>query len=210
MHFLCMKGLGIDAYFFIYGDNMGIIELVLISLSLSMDAFAVSMCKGLEMTEFRKKNAFFIAFFFGLFQAMMPLIGYLIGVNFEHLITNVDHFIAFGLLLIIGGKMVYDSFFEKDEITKKEKSINLKQILILAVATSIDALAVGVGFAFIKMNNIYLAITLIGVITFLLSFIGVFIGNKIGLKFKNKAQLFGGIVLILLGTKILLEHLGVI
>lgn len=188
---------------------MEVWELILIALSLSMDAFAVAMCRGVEMKKFNIKNALIIAAFFGVFQAVMPLVGWAVGKQFVEYIAAVDHWIAFVLLAIIGGKMIFDSFRMDKEESETIDKLNLKQLLLMSVATSIDALAVGVTFAFLE-TNIWGAVSAIGVITFCLSFFGVFLGNKIGLKFKNKAEFAGGAVLILIGLKILLEHLGVI
>lgn len=191
---------------------MSIWEILLIGLGVSADAFAVSMCKGVEMKKFILKYALLIALFFGGFQMLMPLIGWGAGSLFQKYITSVDHWIAFGLLLILGGKMIYDGIFDKDkkeEGEEKPLQLGLVTLLVMAVATSIDALAVGVTFAFLSVN-IWLAISVIGATTFTFSLIGVGIGVKVGDKFKNKAEILGGVILILLGVKILLEHLGVI
>lgn len=173
-----------------------------------MDAFAVSLCRGLCMRKINYKHALIIAGLFGGFQAAMPLLGWLLGRQFEKYIVDIDHWIAFGLLLIIGGKMIWD-VFEKEENSKESGDLNIKELLIMAVATSIDALAVGITFAFLGAS-IWVSISIIGAITFVLCFAGVIIGNKFGAKFKKKAQLAGGLVLILIGLKILLQHLGVI
>lgn len=192
---------------------MGFIELFLIGVGLSMDAFAVSVCKGLNMREkLNMKHAAVIALFFGGFQALMPVIGYFLGVNFEKYITSFDHWIAFVLLAFIGGKMVFDAIKEwnsPDEAEENGDKLDIKELFMLAVATSIDALAVGITFAFLNAG-IWSAITIIGTTTFALSIIGVVLGNKFGGKYKTKAELAGGIILILIGLKILLEHLGVI
>lgn len=190
---------------------MGFIELLLIGVGLSMDAFAVSVCKGLNMREkLDFKQAGIIALFFGGFQALMPLIGYFLGVNFESLIKSFDHWIAFALLGFIGGKMIYEAVTEKDDDEESSDSrLNIKELFMLAVATSIDALAVGITFAFLSVN-IWSSISIIGVTTFVLAFIGVILGNKFGSRYKSKAEIAGGIILVLMGTKILLEHLGVI
>lgn len=196
---------------------MRIYELLIIGISLAMDAFAVSMCRGLEMRKFNAKHAGIIALFFGGFQALMPVIGYYAGTLFEQYITAVDHWIAFGLLSFLGGKMIFDGIKEIVEEKKRDKDsepeyvdkLNVKKLLLMAIATSIDALAVGITFAFLK-TNIWVAVSIIGVITFALCFLGVFIGNKVGIKFKNPATIAGGVVLILIGVKILLEHLGII
>jgi len=179
----------------------------MIGVGLSMDAFAVSLCKGLNMRKINYKHASVIALFFGGFQALMPFIGWLLGKQFERFITAYDHWIAFGLLLIIGGKMIIDVIKGgEDEETKGGEKLDIKELFVLAVATSIDALAVGVSFAFLQVE-IVPAITIIGITTFCLSFIGVAIGNRFGMKFKDKAQLAGGIVLVLIGIKILVEGL---
>lgn len=190
---------------------MGIFELLLIGIGLSMDAFAVSICQGLSMKKLRMDSIFLIAVFFGGFQAFMPFIGWGLGKQFEAYIIPVDHWVAFILLLFIGGKMIYEVTKSKTESFEEECEIKLKikELLILSIATSIDALAVGVTFAFLKVNIIP-AVSLIGVTTFLLSGAGVYIGNIFGSKFKSKAELAGGIILILIGFKILLEHLGIL
>lgn len=189
---------------------MGFFELFLIAVGLSMDAFAVSICKGLKMQRFNVRHAGVIALAFGGFQALMPVIGWFLGKQFESYITGIDHWIAFALLAVIGGKMAVESFKKEEEDSSKEnEKLDVKELLVLAVATSIDALAVGITFAFLQVSIIP-AVSLIGVITFVLSALGVFIGHKFGAKFKSKAELAGGIILILIGLKILLEHLGVI
>lgn len=188
---------------------MSIIELALIGVGLSMDACAVSICKGLNMPNAKKKDAAIIAIFFGGFQALMPLIGWLIGKQFAEYIESYDHWIAFVLLLIIGGKMIKDAFSKDEDDSGSAEKLNYKELLVMAVATSIDALAIGISFAFLKVS-IVPAVLLIGCITFALAFAGVQIGRFFGAKFKSKAQIAGGIILILIGTKILLEHLGVI
>lgn len=190
---------------------MGFAELFLIGVGLSMDAFAVSVCKGLNMRgKINFKHAGVIALFFGGFQAIMPLIGYFLGMGFEKYITRIDHWIAFLLLGFIGGKMIVEAIKEWNEVDKQEEDkLDIKELFVLAVATSIDALAVGITFAFLNVN-IWSAISIIGTTTFVLSVIGVVIGNKFGSKYKSKAELVGGIILVLMGVKILLEHLGVI
>ena len=187
-------------------------ELVIIAVGLSMDAFAVAVCKGLNMQKLEKKQTALIALFFGGFQAGMPLIGWLIGSRFAEYITSIDHWVTFILLAIIGGKMIKESF-EKDECEECAESskLNLKELTALAVATSIDALAVGVAFALTyEQREVFVAVALIGIITAALSAIGVFIGHKFGAKYKNKAELTGGLVLVGMGIKFLLEGLGVI
>ncbi len=191
---------------------MGFIELFLIGAGLSMDAFAVSVCKGLNMRDkINYKHSVVIALFFGGFQALMPLIGYLLGVKFENMIKSFDHWIAFGLLGFIGGKMIIDAVKggEEDDSGESSGKLDLKELFMLAVATSIDALAVGITFAFLQVN-IWSAIAIIGTTTFVISLAGVVIGNRFGSRYENKAAIAGGIILILIGTKILLEHLGII
>lgn len=185
-------------------------ELMLIAVSLSMDAFAVSMCRGLEMKRFRWGHAAVIALFFGGFQALMPLIGYFVGRQFEQYIVDWDHWIAFALLAVLGGKMIWDGLKkEAPEAAGTADRLNVKGLFLMAVATSIDALAVGVTFGFLK-TNIWAAISVIGCVTFAVCIFGVLIGNRIGLRFKNGAEILGGAILILMGLKILLEHLGVL
>ena len=185
---------------------MSIIELFIIAVGLSMDAFAVSVCKGLSVPRAKKSHRIITGLYFGGFQALMPLIGYLLGVNFRHMITSVDHWIAFILLALIGVNMILEAREESEEL---DASFSVKAMLPLAIATSIDALAVGITFAFLHVQ-IVPAITFIGVTTFILSVIGVKIGNLFGAKYKSYAEIAGGIVLILLGTKILLEHLEIL
>lgn len=186
---------------------MSVYEIFFIAVGLAMDAFAVSICKGLSMKKIKWKSAVIIALYFGIFQALMPVIGYFLGSTFSALVQKVDHWIAFGLLSIIGLNMIKES--RDDELEKRNDKIDVKTMLILAVATSIDALAIGVTFSFFEVNLI-LAISVIGIITFVLSIIGVVLGNKFGDKLQNKAELVGGIILIGMGLKILLEHIGVI
>ena len=186
---------------------MGIVEITLLGIGLAMDAFAVSICKGLSMKKMNWKNTIIIALYFGIFQALMPVIGYFLGTTFEGLVTKFDHWIAFALLLAIGGSMIKEAF-SKDEENKNDK-VDFKTMSVLALATSIDALAVGITFAFFEVN-VLLAVTIIGLITFIISIIGVKIGNRFGDKYQSKAELMGGIILILLGIKILLEHLNII
>ena len=185
---------------------MGIFELVVLSIGLAMDAFAVAICKGLSMKKMIWKNAVIIGLYFGTFQALMPWIGYLLGVNFQNRIASIDHWVAFILLAVIGINMIKEALSKEKEVPND--SIQIKDMLILAIATSIDALAVGVTFAFLK-TNILLAISLIGCITFIISVIGVKVGNLFGNKYEKKAEFAGGVILILLGIKILLEHLKI-
>lgn len=223
---------------------MGFVELFMIGVGLSMDAFAVSICKGLGMRRVNWAHAAVIALFFGGFQALMPLVGWALGTQFAALITPVDHWIAFALLAFIGGKMLVDAFRgdedgegeggaspsaaagdegrnEDCEASERSSSapaatagahdekLNVPELFMLAVATSIDALAVGITFAFLGVN-VWIAVAIIGVTTFVLSFAGVAIGNQFGSRFEKPATVTGGIVLILIGAKILLEHLGVL
>lgn len=188
-----------------------IIQLFLIGVGLSMDAFAVSVCKGLGMPKVNKKHCFLIGLFFGGFQALMPFIGWLLGRQFEKYIVSIDHWVAFVLLAVIGGKMILEALKEDEAVTveKEDKPIDIKELFILAVATSIDALAVGITFAFLQIPVIE-AIMIIGLTTFGLSIAGVYVGNIFGNKYEKKAELAGGVILSLIGLKILLEHLGVL
>lgn len=192
---------------------MGYLEFFLFGVGLAMDAFAVSICKGLKMRKVNKGQATVIALFFGGFQAFMPMLGWILGKQFEKYITAIDHWIAFILLGIIGGKMVIEAWKEQDtcedEIDELDPKLDLKELTMLAIATSIDALAVGITFAFLKVNIIS-AVTIIGVTTFVISILGVVIGNFFGSRYKRRAELAGGVILILLGLKILLEHLGIL
>ena len=186
--------------------KMSVWELFILAVGLSMDAFAVSVCKGLSVKALKPKHMLIAGLYFGGFQALMPLIGYLLGVQFQSLIQEFDHWIAFVLLMLIGLSMIRESRECPDELND---SFSFKTMLPLAVATSIDALAVGVTFAFLKVS-IVPAVSFIGVTTFILSAAGIRIGNIFGAKYKSRAELIGGLVLILMGVKILLEHLGVI
>lgn len=188
---------------------MSLFELFIIAVGLSMDAFAVAVCKGLSMRRATLKNALIIGLYFGVFQAGMPLIGYFLGISLADQITAYDHWIAFALLAIIGGKMIFESFHGETDGDKEGGDVSFKKMLPLAIATSIDALAVGVSFAFLRVS-IFPAVTFIGVVTLTLSMLGVKIGNIFGAKFKSKAELAGGVILILMGVKILLEHLEII
>lgn len=186
---------------------MGLLELFVIAVGLSMDAFAVSICKGLSVRELKPKHALTVGVYFGGFQMLMPLIGFALGVRFQSFITSIDHWIAFVLLGLIGANMIRESR-EQDEENLSD-SFSFGTMLPLAVATSIDALAVGVTFAFLQVS-ILPAVCFIGATTFILSCIGIRIGHVFGLKYKSRAELFGGAVLILMGIRILLEHLGVL
>lgn len=192
---------------------MGITELFLVAVSLSMDAMAISLCKGLNMKKLNIKQAAIIALFFGSFQALMPLIGYFCGKFFEQYINKFDHWVAFVLLSVIGIKMIIDVLKPDDtpscDCCAGSQRLDIKEVFILAIATSIDALAVGISLAFVDVN-IFASVILIGIVTFVLSLLGVIIGNKFGTKYKDKAALAGGIVLVLIGIKILLEGLGIL
>ena len=186
---------------------MGIMELFLLASGLSMDAFAVSVCKGLAMPGITVKKASIVGVWFGGFQALMPLLGYFLGTQFKDKITAIDHWIIFILLGIIGFNMIREALSGECEAT--DDALDIKTMFVLAVATSIDALAVGITFAFLNVK-IFSAVFFIGVTTFILSAAGVKIGNVFGTRYKAKAELAGGVILILLGTKILLEHLGLL
>lgn len=190
---------------------MGIVELALIGVGLSMDAFAVSICKGLGMKRLRMDQALLIALFFGGFQALMPLLGWFLGSGFQSFIEPVDHWIAFALLAFIGAKMLWEAFHddEEEDAAAENARLDLKELVMLAIATSIDALAVGISFAFLQVD-IVPAVALIGIITFALSLVGVAVGHVFGSRFEKPATIIGGIVLIAIGLKILLEHLGVL
>ncbi|HIT00904.1 MAG TPA: manganese efflux pump [Candidatus Faecaligallichristensenella faecipullorum] len=182
---------------------MSLLELFIIALGLSMDAFAVAICKGLSVQQLKPRHALITGLYFGGFQALMPLIGYLLGVRFESFITSFDHWIAFVLLALIGLNMIKES---REESECLNDAFDFKTMLPLALATSIDALAVGVTFAFLQVN-IAPAVSFIGVITFVLSALGVKMGHVFGSKYKSRAELAGGVILILMGIKILIEHL---
>lgn len=185
---------------------MDFIELFLIAVGLSMDAFAVSICKGLSVKKLEVKHALIVGLYFGGFQFLMPTLGWLLGSRFEGLIESVDHWIAFALLSLIGANMIKEAFGKTEELSD---DFGVKTMLLLAVATSIDALAVGISFAFLSVDIIPAA-SLIGATTFVLSAIGIYIGRAFGLRYKAKAEIAGGVILILIGVKILLEHLGIL
>jgi len=185
---------------------MTLLELFILAVGLSMDAMAVSVCKGLSVSEIKKRYMLSVGLYFGGFQAIMPLLGYWLGTNFQTLVVSIDHWIAFCLLGVIGINMIKESR-ENAEIL--DCAFSMKSMIPLAVATSIDALAVGITFAFLQVQIIP-AVSFIGIITFTLSSIGLVLGNKLGGRIGSKAELFGGLVLICIGTKILLEHLGII
>lgn len=190
---------------------MSFVEVVLIALGLAMDAFAVSVGKGLAMRRLNLRQAAVIAVAFGAFQGGMPLIGWAVGTRFAELITNVDHWIAFGLLAAIGGKMLYEAAWGDPDgpDTPADAPLGVRELLVLAVATSIDALAAGVGFAFLKLD-ILAVVSTIAVVTCALSFVGVLVGHRFGARFERPAEALGGTILIAIGAKILLDHLGLL
>ena len=183
------------------------LEIFILAVGLAMDAFAVAVCKGLSLRRLKLGQALLVGLWFGLFQALMPALGYLLGAAFSGLIQSIDHWVAFVLLLLIGGNMIREGLQGDEE--EVDPSLSFGVMFLLAVATSIDALAVGITFAFLRVN-LLLAVSLIGVITFAISAVGVKVGNVFGVRYKSKAELLGGTVLILIGGKILLEHLGVL
>lgn len=188
---------------------MSLYELFILAVGLSMDAFSVAVCKGLSTQKLQKKHFLIVGAWFGGFQALMPTVGYFLGSAFKKYIDKYDHWIAFVLLALIGANMLREAFSKKEEEETNDTSFSFKSMLVLAVATSIDALAVGVSFALLPDVNITAAVLFIGVITFVLSAIGLKVGNVFGEKYKSKAEIVGGVILILIGLKILLEHLGV-
>ena len=189
-------------------DAMTFLELLLIAVGVSMDAFSVSICKGLTTKRFSWRMALTCGLWFGLFQALMPVVGYFLGAQFARFIESVDHWIAFGLLFLIGANMIREALSHK-EGTPVDNSLGFRTMFLLAIATSIDALAVGISFACIQVE-LWSSVAVIGLTTFVFSVLGVRIGNVFGSKFKKNAEIFGGIILILIGLKILLEHLGII
>jgi putative Mn2+ efflux pump MntP len=194
---------------------MGFLELFLIGVGLSADAFAAAICKGLSMRKINYRQSGLVALFFGGFQAAMPFVGYLLGTSFESYIKNFDHWIAFVLLAFIGGKMIFDTIRGDDDACGDScdlnDKLNYKELVVMAIATSIDALAVGIAMACLSGGmNVGAAIAIIGVITLVICFAGVIIGNKFGAKFEKNASYAGGVILILIGLKILLEHLGLL
>ena len=184
---------------------MSIFGLIVLSLGLGMDAFAVSVCKGVSFKKSSFKKSIIVALYMGIFQAFMPVIGYFLGISFADKITSIDHWLAFGLLFVIGIKMIKESLSKETEVINDK--VDFKEMVVLAIATSIDALAVGITFAFLNVN-LWFAIFLIGIITFLLCFVGTKIGSIFGDKYEKKAEFAGGLILILLGVKIVLEHLN--
>lgn len=191
---------------------MGFVELFLVGVGLSMDAFAVAVCKGLGMKRLNMRQALVIGLFFGGFQALMPFLGWALGTQFAELIEPVDHWVAFVLLAVIGGKMLIEAFRGEDAGESgdpKDGKLDLKELLMLAVATSIDALAVGITFAFLGVNIVE-SMAIIGTTTLVISVAGVAIGHAFGARYEKGATIVGGVVLILIGCKILLEHLGIL
>lgn len=186
---------------------MSILDILLTSIGLAMDAFAVAICKGLSIKNNLYKKAIIIGLYFGIFQGMMPLVGYILGISFQDIIIKLDHWIAFVLLSIIGLNMVKESITNKQ--LEVSDNINIKEMFPLALATSIDALTLGITFAFLKVNILY-SVILIAIITFILSVFGVIIGNNFGIKLGKKAEFVGGVILIMIGFKILVEHLNII
>ncbi len=188
---------------------MDLLTLFLLAVGLSMDAFAVSICKGLAMKKISFRQAAIVGLWFGGFQALMPALGFLLGTSFASLVNVVADWIAFVLLALIGGNMIKEALSKEEE--EADASLSFKTMLLLAIATSIDAFAVGVSFAFMEIGSLIIpAVLFIGVITFILSMVGVKVGNIFGTKYKSKAELVGGIILILLGVKIILEHFGIL
>ena len=184
---------------------MSIIEIALIGVGLAMDAFAVSICKGLAMRRMNYKKAIIIAAFFGVFQALMPALGYVLGTTFANKIAAIDHWIAFILLALIGANMIKEALSSDDDECQDD-SLRLGDLIMLSIATSIDALAVGITFAFFNVS-LLLSVSMIGIITFIICVIGVKVGNVFGEKYKSKAELAGGLILIVMGSKILIDHL---
>lgn len=182
---------------------MGIVEIIFIGIGLAMDAFAVAICKGLSIKKIDWKKTIIIAIYFGVFQATMPVLGYCFGATCQNFVNKIDHWVAFLLLSLIGANMIKESFSKNSETCNDR--IDFKTMSVLALATSIDALTVGISFAFLKIN-LLLAISTIGIITFIVSIIGVKIGNKFGKKYENKAEFAGGLILIFIGIKMLIKH----
>ena len=187
---------------------MSLTELFILAVGLAMDAFAVSVCKGLAMARCTVKKSMICGAWFGGFQALMPALGYLLGYRFRSYITAVDHWVAFVLLGIIGLGMIKEAMSKEEE--PENDSLDVKTMFLLAVATSIDALVVGITFAFLPDTNVAAAVSFIGIVTFVISSVGVKVGNVFGAKYKSRAELAGGLILILLGTRLLLDHLGIL
>lgn len=183
--------------------------LLLIALGVSADAFAVALGKGLQMRRLRSRDALAIALTFGAFQALMPLLGWFLGTGLRDYIEDIDHWVAFGLLVLIGARMIWEALHPDDEESSDEVGIPLRELLVLGVATSVDALAVGISFAFLEID-ITGAVLAIGVVTFALSLLGVHLGHRAGVRFRTPAEVIGGLILIVIGTRILLDHLGVL
>lgn len=188
------------------GGGLNLLTIVFIAVGLAMDAFAVSVASGLAVTKLRARHALKIALFFGLFQALMPVLGWVLGLGFRHHIEAFDHWLAFGLLAAIGGKMIYESF-RLEAAENPRDLMSVRMLLVLSVATSIDALAVGLTLTFIKVPIVTPAV-IIGIVTFALSYAGVFLGKKVGHFFEKKVEALGGLILIAIGIKILVEHLA--
>ena len=191
---------------------MTLLEIFLVGIGLSMDAFAVAICKGLAMPDrVHKKSALLIALYFGVFQAAMPALGWLLGSQFARYVTRFAPWIAFALLSWIGGSMIRESRAPEGEEQPSDGQVRHRELFVLAIATSIDALAVGVTFSMVDLSvSVWLAVTLIGCTTFLISLCGVFVGNVFGARYRNKVEFVGGVILLLIGVKLLLEHLGVL
>lgn len=183
------------------------LNLIFLSIGLAMDAFAVAICKGLGMNKINYKHAFIIALMFGLFQGMMPLIGWAVGSRFASYVSVFSGWIAFILLAIIGAKMIYEAVKEDQAVCKTDNQFSLKEIVVLSIATSIDALAVGISLALVPDVDIIVSVATIGIITFIISLVGVGLGNKIGCRFNKYAEFAGGIILIIIGIKMLIENL---
>ncbi|MBR4803159.1 MAG: manganese efflux pump [Bacteroidales bacterium] len=186
---------------------MGFLTLLLLAIGLSMDAFAVSVCKGLSLRKGSPRAYLSVGLWFGGFQALMPVVGYYLIFNFKEFVVNIDHWVAFALLVLVGGNMIREALSGDEEPT--DASLGFKTMLLLAIATSIDALAVGISFGCLDVN-LPLAVAFIGIMTFILSVAGLKIGTIFGTRYKSKAEITGGVILILLGVKILLEHLGIL
>lgn len=189
---------------------MGFVELFLLAVGVSMDAFAVAICKGLAMKKANLRASAVVGGWFGGFQALMPLMGFYLGTMFAEAISAVDHLVAFGLLAVIGGSLLKESFEKGCDCENHNADLSFKTMFVMAIATSIDALAVGISLAMAGNVNIWIAVTLIGLTTFAFSAVGVKLGNVFGCRFEKKAQFTGGVILILLGVKIVLEHLGLL
>jgi putative Mn2+ efflux pump MntP len=186
---------------------MGTAELLLLAVGLAMDAFAISICKGLATPRFSLKKACWCGLWFGGFQALMPMIGFVLGAQFQAQIVAIDHWIAFGLLAFLGGNMLYSAFADEEE--EEDGDLSIKTMFLMAVATSIDALAIGITFAFLQVN-LLIAVSAIGIVTFAFCAVGFRLGTLAGSRFQKPSQVLGGAILVLLGIKILLEHTGIL